>query len=353
MPNLYKTDYAKGFDDVMLVPQYNIIPSRLDVDLRTRLTRNHSIAHPICSTNMSTVTEVMMLQVMHQMGTVGFLHRFMPTERILDITKTALVSGIHPLAISVGVKDEAYEFLTQMWEADLHPDIILVDIAHGDSCFVEAVIKFIKMNDPNIDVIAGNVATAEGALHLVYAGADAVRVGIGGSMVCTTRQVTGHGVPTLQSIQDVKETFVARGIDVPIVGDGGFKTSGDIVKALAFGAETVTLGTLLAATSCAPGKPEERPAGMPVSRNYHKRVHGMSSKEAQDIHKGGLREGIAPEGIEIMLPYKGETSKVIEQLCGGIRSGMTYSGVRTIKDLYDHALVYFLTPGAQRESYVR
>jgi len=303
---------------------------------------------------MSTVTEIEMVRAMALSGSVGFLHRFLPAEIIFEAIKWASRKPVvYPLAISVGVKDEAYEFLIQMWEADLHPDIILVDIAHGDSCFVESVIKFIKMNDPNIDVIAGNVATAEGALHLVDAGADAVRVGIGGSMVCTTRQVTGHGVPTLQSIQDVKEAFVARDIDVPIVGDGGFKTSGDIVKALAFGAETVTLGTLLAATSCAPGKPEERLAGMPVSRNYHKRVYGMSSKEAQDIHKGGLREGIAPEGIEVMLPYKGETSKVIEQLCGGIRSGMTYSGVRTIKDLYDYALVHFLTPGAQRESYVR
>jgi IMP dehydrogenase len=334
--------FALSFNDVLLVPQQNELLSRLDTDLTTRITNHITLQHPICSTNMSTVTEFQMMKTMYDSGSCGFLHRFLPMLNICEIIDKCAAIDMFPIVVSVGVKENDYKIIDYILTEDKKPHVFLVDIAHGDSTSALKMIQYLKSNS-DIDVIAGNIATKEAALRMCHAGVNGIRVGIGGSSVCTTRNITGHGVPTLQSIIDCAE-IKNHGYDIPIIADGGFKSSGDIVKALAFGAECVSLGTLLAPTSDSPGEIINE---MGVEK---KKVYGMASKEAQENHKNGLKNGTAAEGISVMLPYQGETKQVVSTLLGGIRSGLTYSGAADIKSLQDNAEYVILGTGGMIES---
>lgn len=332
-----------SFADVILIPQASDIQSRLDVDLTSRLTKNISIKSPIMATNMSTITETAMMIEMNQHGAVAALHRFMSLDEAVKS-----VSYVAPLIenciVSIGAKDEDKNWIEAFANLRIPPKILLVDIAHGDSQMVCDMIRYIKANYPQFDVIGGNVATVSGYMNLVQAGADAVRVGIGGGSHCTTRQVTGHGVPTLTSIIMCADSASQLGVKVPIIADGGFKTSGDIVKALAFGADCVCLGNMLAGTSATPGDVINLPNGQ------FKEMHGMSSRVAQERHKGGLKRGIAEEGMESLVPYKGETGDIVEQILGGIRSGLTYSGARSVAELREKFQYGILSQGSMKES---
>lgn len=332
-----------SFADVILIPQTSDIQSRLDVDLTSDLTRNIKIKSPIMATNMSTITEAQMMIEMHHYGATAALHRFMSIGQI-----TSIVDRVAPVVenciVSIGAKEEDKQWVEELAHLAVPPKVLLVDIAHGDSQIVCNMIQHIKSNYPQFDVIGGNVATAAGYKHLVDAGADAVRVGIGGGSHCTTRQVTGHGVPTLASIMMCAEIASLMPNKVPIIADGGFKTSGDIVKALAFGADCVCLGNMLAATSATPGAIINLPDGQ------FKEMYGMSSRVAQERHKGGLKRGIAEEGMESLVPYKGETGYVVEQILGGIRSGLTYSGAKNISELRENFLYGILSNGSMKES---
>ena len=357
MPTLVHKN-ALSWSDILLVPQYSDIKSRLDTDLTTRLTKNISLAMPICSTNMMTVTEFEMMTVMNKMGGCGFHHRFLPIGRIEVAMIKARDAGISPRVISVGVKEQDRNVLRTLQEDDLLPDAVLIDIAHGDTISVVEMIQFVK--GFGVDVIAGNIATRSAAQRLCAAGADAIRCGIGGGSVCSTRTVTGHGVPTLQSVIDCYE--VAKDYDVPIIADGGFKTSGDIVKALAFGADTVSLGGLLGATSASPGDVylqssygyEPIPSKAHVEEipihNLFKKMFGMASKEAQELRGDGLKAGTAAEGISHYIQYLGDTEDIVSELIGGIRSGLTYSGARNIAELRTNSEYIILQPGGIRES---
>ncbi len=362
---------ALSFDDILLIPKHSEITSRNspEISLETYLTRNIKLQNPIVSTNMSTVTEDDMLVAMNLNGSIGFLHRFHSLSLQKEIINKAIDKGMTSYVLSIGVKSEDYINLDEI--AKLNPSAILIDIAHGDSKLVIDLLTHIKSNYP-FDVIAGNVATADGYSRLVQAGADAVRVGIGGGNACTTRVVTGFGVPTLQSIIDCARVYFNNlqfGVRVPIIADGGIRGSNDAVKAIAAGASTVCIGSLLASTSHSPGQILERVyrgdvtyGYRPVSieyaetlaseeyNNLFKEYYGMSSAKAQDTFKGGVSKGITPEGLHKHLPYKGNTQDVLEKLTGGIRSGFTYNGTYTIEELQRTSSYMTLSPGAIRES---
>jgi len=281
---------------------------------------------------MVSVTEVGMAKEMARLGSFGILHRFLPEEKLLS--SVSEIRSCFPASVSIGVKREDYPLVDKI--LDIGINILLIDVAHGDC---DAVINMIRyLQDKHVSIAAGNVATAEGAKRLLDEGIDALRVGLGGSSVCSTRYVTGHGMPTLQSIMDCAP--VCKSYGVPIWADGGFKTSGDIVKALAAGASCVTLGSLLAATSEAAGDWE----------NGFKKHMGSSSKEAQELYRDGLKKGVAAEGIEKLVPFQGTTEEVVAALLGGIRSGLTYSGARTIAELQEKAIFRKLSYGAIIES---
>jgi IMP dehydrogenase len=338
MPPTLISEFALSFDDVLLLPQYNNdIKSRLDTDLSTRLTKNISLKHVICSTNMSTVTEFEMAKTLWESGSCGFLHRFMSTEKMIDIIDQCKVINMYPICASIGVKEEDKKLLSDLLDRKNRPDIILIDIAHGDCSMLISMIHHVKERYKNVDVIAGNVATGNGAVRLAQAGADAIRCGIGCGCCCTTQNVTAHGAPLLFSIEKCRESLDNHGFDIPIIADGGIRSSGDIIKCLAWGSETVSLGGILASTSDSPTELVNGDDGP------KKKMYGMASKEAQEI-RGGLKPGTAPEGIIKMLPYKGETRLVLEELLGGAKSGLSYAGAKNLKELRENAEYIIVSP---------
>ena len=248
---------------------------------------------------------------------------------------------------AVGIREGYLERARSLVDASV--DVLVVDVAHGHSDRVLDVVRKLKKELGQVDVVAGNVATPEGTRDLVAAGADAVKVGIGSGSICITRIVTGAGVPQLTAVLECAEA--ARDLDVPIIADGGIRNSGDITKALAVGASSVMVGSMLAGT-------EESP-GVMVMRNGRKyKVHrGMASvgasmkrgtQEAED--EASLLEYVA-EGVEAFVPYRGTAHEIIAQLAGGIRSGLSYCGARTLVELCQNASFVRLTSAALKESY--
>jgi IMP dehydrogenase len=329
-----------SFDDFLLVPQFNVVNSRLDTDLTTRLTKTRFIDHPICSTNMSTITELEMMKAMDQSGSVGFLHRFMSIEKQLEIIYKAKELGIRYIVPSLGVKEHDFNNLSLFNKAGI--EIILIDVAHAHSTMACRLLEYSKEHFPNIEVIIGNICTSIACHDFCRLGAGAIRVGIGGGSQCLTRSNTGHGVSTLQSIIDCYS--VSRHFNVPLIADGGFRNSGDIVKALGFGAEAVSLGWLLSASSDTPGEV------ININGSLFKQFYGMASKEAQVQYLGKSREDICPEGKSELIIYRGDTKKILGDLVGGIRSGLTYSGARTLREFREKVKARKITDQSKRES---
>lgn len=229
-------------------------------------------------------------------------------------------------------------------------DVIAIDTAHGHSKRVLETVEFIKSTYPNLEVIAGNVATAEGALDLIKVGADAVKVGVGPGSICTTRIVAGVGVPQLTAIRWAYE--VAKEYGVPIIADGGIKYSGDIVKALAMGASSVMLGNLLAGTEEAPGETVYyQGRAYKVYRGMGS-LGAMMSRRSADRYGQEKMEKFVPEGIEGRVPYRGRLSDVIYQLVGGLRSGMGYVGAKNLEELRQKAKFVRITWAGYKESHV-
>jgi IMP dehydrogenase len=233
-------------------------------------------------------------------------------------------------------------------------DVIIVDTAHGHSQGVLDRVRWVKKNFPNVQVIGGNIATAEAALALVESGADGVKVGIGPGSICTTRIVAGVGVPQITAVSNV--ALALKGTGVPLVADGGIRYSGDVAKALAAGAYCVMLGGLFAGTEEAPGEVE-----LFQGRSY-KSYRGMGSLGAMSQQQGSSDryfqedadsvEKLVPEGIEGRVPYKGSLLAVVHQLLGGIRASMGYTGAQSIKALHEKAQFVRVTSAGMRESHV-
>lgn len=249
---------------------------------------------------------------------------------------------------AVGVRADDLERAAACVEAGA--DVLVVDIAHGHSDHTLAMVRALKQRFPETGLIAGNVAAAEGLRDLAEAGADAVKVGVGAGSICITRVVTGFGVPQLTAIADCAAE--GRRLGVPVIADGGIRTSGDLVKALAAGASTVMVGSLLAGTDESPGAPVVR-----EGRRY-KVVRGMASLSAnvqrRSVDKGQVADEewaeIVPEGVEAVVPYRGAVADILHQLVGGLRSGLSYAGAHSIEELWDAAEFVRITGAGMAES---
>jgi len=265
-----------------------------------------------------------------------------------DATKDS--SGSLMVGAALGTGSDTLERAKALYEAGV--DIFVVDSAHGHSKNVIETIKMIKKELPTIDVIGGNVATAEGALELVKAGVDAVKVGMGPGSICTTRIIAGIGVPQITAILEIKAAL--EGQNVSIIADGGIRFSGDIAKAIAAGADSVMLGSLFAGTEEAPGKVE-----LFQGRSF-KTYRGMGSIGAMTERQDANRylqedvdaEKLVPEGIEGRVPYKGWVINVINQLIGGVRQCMGYIGCRTIQEMHENSEFVEITNAGMTESHV-
>ncbi len=464
------------YDDVLLEPKHSSIASRRDVDTSTRFSRSISLAIPIVSANMDTVTESAMAIAMARMGGIGIIHRFLPIERqVQEVRRVKRVEGwIIEEPYSVGPDDrvadaravmgrygvsglpvvengklvgmitgrdvlfsedsqlvrermtprerlitapagsdtatvrklierhriekvplvDAQNYLRGLVTAkdllrsiqfpystkdrrgrlmvgaaigvvgdyleraralvEAGADVLVVDVAHGDSDHTVRAMEAVRGTMDHVELVAGNVATAAGVATLVAAGADAVKVGVGPGSICITRLVAGVGIPQLSAVIECAREAAKH--DVPIIADGGIRNSGDITKALAAGASTVMLGNLLAGTTESPGLTIRR-GGRP-----YKVSRGMASAEAnldrlarEQPDKGWADwedavEDIVPEGVEAVVPHRGDVGAVVFQLVGGLRSGMSYCNARNLEELRKNATFVRITEAGRKES---
>ncbi len=235
-------------------------------------------------------------------------------------------------------------------------DVLVLDIAHGHADHCITMVENLRMEFPQARIIAGNVASRVGARELVEAGADAIKVGIGPGSICTTRIVTGFGVPQLTAIMDSLQGIRDAGRDVPLIADGGIRTSGDIVKAIAAGADVIMIGSLFAGCEEAPGSPVIRDGrkvkvvrgmaslGATMGRREAEKVTDESAEDPEDWSK------VVPEGVEAVVPFRGHVREILHQLAGGLRSGMSYGGARNLSELRSNAEFIEITPAGMRES---
>jgi len=313
---------AITYDDVLLVPSYNHWESRRVVDISvTDKSGKLHLDLPIMSSNMDTITESEMANYIGKKGGIGVLHRFLTIEENIRMFKRCE----SPAFVSIGCTDEDLERTEALRDAGA--DYFCVDVAHAHARYVGKTLKRIrKILGKESCIMAGNVATYAGADYLASCKADIIKVGIGGGSVCTTRIKTGFGIPNLTAIR-----HSAR-VDRSIVADGGIRTPGDIVKALAFGADFVMVGSMLAGTGPTPGPVVETTDDNGNVRKV-KSYRGMASKEVQDDFHGGVAEWKTAEGVSTQVAYNENEDRIIADIIGGLRSGLTYGGASTIREL--------------------
>ena len=354
--------FGLTFDDVLLIPRYSEITPDM-VTLKTRLTRNLNINVPLMSAAMDTVTEHEMAIALAENGGVGVIHKNMSIEaqaaEIKMVKDTVVSQEEYPNAIldkngkllvgaSIGIKAEKLERAKALAEAGV--DFFILDSAHGNSKNVVEALKELKKNFPTIDIVAGNVATYEGAKRLAENGADAIKVGMGPGSICTTRVISGMGVPQITAIMDCSKACKEH--NIPLIADGGIRYSGDIVKAIVAGADSVMLGAIFGATSEAPGntviingKKYKQYRGM-GSLAAMAQANGSSDRYFQDPHKK-----LVAEGVEALVPCKGSASDIIFELLGGLRSGMGYEGAKDLETLQKEAKFLRITSASLKESH--
>lgn len=315
------------YNDTLLKPQYSDIRSRNEVNIGNSLGGKY-FSTPIISAPMDTVTEGKMAQAMYDCGGLGIVHRYNTIPEQVKVVESVLkkkrTSKGAFIGAAVGVTGDYYERTSELIKAGVQ--VICLDIAHAHHILTKEALFALKRDFNNVHFMVGNVATADGFADLSDWGADSVKVGIGGGSICSTRIKTGHGVPGLQAVADCSRAKKNR--RTLLIADGGIKTSGDIVKALAAGADFVMLGSLLAGTDESPGKVYD-------SENGKVKIYqGMASSEAQMKWKGSVS---SREGISTTISYKGSVKDIIEDLSIGIRSGFSYSGARDVKELWDNS----------------
>lgn len=351
---------ALTFDDVLLVPQYSeITPDMADVS--TKLTNTFKMNVPFLSAAMDTVSEHKLVTALALAGGLGVIHKNMSiadqakevemvknyefdnekNKRVLIDKKGKLCVGA-----AIGVTADMMDRVHALMDAGV--DVFVLDSAHGDSKNIINAIKNLRLEYPSMELIAGNVATYEGALDLMKAGASAVKVGMGPGSICTTRIIAGIGVPQLQAVMDCARA--SKEMNVPIIADGGIKYSGDVVKALAAGANTVMLGGLFA--TC-----EEAPGDIYESNGKKYRIYrGMGSIEA--MAKGstdryfqtGHKKFVA-EGVQGIVEVKTTVEELVFQLIGGLKAGMGYCGSKDIPTLQEKGTFIKITNNALLESH--
>jgi len=324
------------YDDVLLVPQYSNIESRKEIDVGSSLDDNIRLKLPIISSPMDTVTETKTAIAMYQAGGLGIIHRYNSIKRQVELVRDASVEKIYNVGAAIGVTEDFEERACALYDAGAN--VICVDVAHGHHILVERAIKTLRsIFGGDIHIMAGNVATLAGFNDLADWGADSIRCNIGGGSICSTRIQTGHGAPGLHTIMECAKTDR----EAKIIADGGIKNSGDIVKALAAGADFVMLGSLLAGTAETPGEKVTTFGGV------KKRYRGMASKDAQIDWRGKYNSN---EGVSVLIDHKGPIKEVLTALHQGIVSGFSYSGCKNITELQTTHCFAKQTPAGWSES---
>lgn len=328
------------FDDVNILPEYSEIEHRSDIDISARLVGDIEIKVPVIPANMDTICGVRMVVEAASQGSFGFYHRFDSTGNRLENIQE-LISVDVPFGISVGVSKSEMEFISALKNANKHRELVkipfLIDVAHGHHILVENMISHIRNVFPENHIVAGNVATYAGALALCHWGADGIKVGIGNGGLCSTRVMTGVGVPQISAIAECR-----RAIDEycrrsnpehrpTLISDGGVKMPGDVVKALAAGADVCMSGYLFAGTDETPG--DVILSGMYPHEVRTKLYRGSASRSSK-VDRGETNH---IEGGYKEIPIKGPVSYIFDGLYDGIRSGFSYVGARNANEFRNRA----------------
>lgn len=328
------------YNDVLLVPAYSNIKSRSEVDTASWIRGNGpttKLSLPIIASPMDTVSEEEMGMAMWHQGGLAVIHRYNTIERQVEIMDNIIVRANCNAAAAIGTTGDYLDRATALYDAGVR--ILCVDVAHGHHILMkEALHELREVFGDAVHIMAGNIATLEGYNDLVDWGADSVRCNIGGGSICSTRIQTGHGVPGLHTIIDCARSASRQ---VPIIADGGIRNSGDIVKALAAGADFVMLGSLLSGTDETPGDIINTREGK------FKSYRGMASKDAQVEWRG---KTASLEGVATTVPCKGPVADILADLRRGICSGLSYSGARTITEFQAKAKFIRQTSSGQVES---
>ena len=340
--NRYKN--CLSYDDVLLKPQFSDIESRDDINISSDLGKGIELALPLIASPMDTISEGMMAVTMAHHGGTAIIHRYNSIEEQIRQVKMAYAysnktsSQDLMIGAAVGVSGDYIERAVILNKEFVN--FICVDVAHGHHSLVRrALVSLRAALGDDVHIMAGNVATLEGINDLADWGADSVRCNIGGGSICSTRIQTGHGMPGLQTVIECAKTDR----DVKIIADGGIRNSGDIVKALAAGADAVMCGSLFAGTDETPGKIYKDADG-----TRWKSYRGMASKEAQMEWRGRYNSF---EGVTTRVPYRGSMRRVLNDLERGIRSGYSYSGARNTEDLQSKAVFVQQTTSGLSESH--
>lgn len=380
------------FDDVLLLPGY-VDFSRDDIDLSTKLTKNISLRIPFVASPMDTATEANLAIALAKLGGIGIIHRNLSAEEqanhVALVRKEDLLVGA-----AVGASDGYEKRVEALVKAGV--SVLVVDTAHGFTKKIIDVISHLKNTYPNIDIIGGNIATYDGAKALIAAGADGLRVGMGPGAICTTRIISGMGVPQVTAIMETVRAAKAK--KIPVIADGGLKYSGDMVKALAAGASSVMMGSFFASCFEAPGKiyamrRHQVPARFQSilkqeqqqlpSKEFEKRVtvmeqtavgedsgpvfyfkeyrgmgsigamqKGAKTKSEDEYHGKSYKDRVlVAEGVEGLVPVKGSVKELIDQAVGGIKSGMFYVGSKDLPSLTKDAKFIQITHASLSESH--
>ena len=339
---------ALTFDDVLLKPCFsNVLPSETNISLN--LSKNILLQTPFLSSAMDTVTESLMAIAMAKSGGIGIIHRNFTiskqSKEVLKVKKKGLCVGA-----AIGTSSE--DLIRARTLLDSGVDLIVIDTAHGHSEKVLKILSKVKKINYKIPICVGNIATGEAAKKLYNSGANIIKVGIGPGSICTTRMVAGIGVPQITAIMEVSNAL--KGKKIKIISDGGIKFSGDIVKALAAGADAIMMGSIFAGTEESPGKKFK------IKNKFYKRYRGMGSIGAMSAGSSNRyfqknykdKSKFVPEGVDGRVEYKGNVSKIIYQLKGGLRSSMGYIGAKKLSDIKKNAKFIKITKAGFYESMV-
>ncbi len=351
---------ALTFDDVLLVPQYSeITPDMADVS--TKLTNTFKMNVPFLSAAMDTVSEHKLVTALALAGGLGVIHKNMSiadqakeVEMVKNYEfdnekyKRALIDKKGRLCVgaAIGVTADMMDRVHALMDAGV--DVFVLDSAHGDSKNIINAIKNLRLEYPSMELIAGNVATYEGALDLMKAGASAVKVGMGPGSICTTRIIAGIGVPQLQAVMDCAKA--SKEMNIPIIADGGIKYSGDVVKALAAGANTVMLGGLFATCEEAPGDIYESNGKKYRTYRGMGSIEAMSKGSTDRYFQTGHKKFVA-EGVQGIVEVKTTVEELVSQLIGGLKAGMGYCGSKDIPTLQEKGTFIKITNNALLESH--
>jgi len=340
---------ALTFDDVLLVPRFSsVLPHQ--VDIKTKLSNKIKLNIPFLSSAMDTVTESRMAITIAKAGGMGVIHRNLDikkqSEEVLKVKKNkSLLVGA-----AIGTSDKDIERARRLLDSGI--DLIVIDTAHGHSIKVLKILSKIKKISKNLNICVGNIATGEAAKRLYNEGADILKVGIGPGSICTTRIIAGIGVPQITAIMNVKKSLKNK--NIKIIADGGIKFSGDIVKALAAGADAIMMGSIFAGTDESPGRKFK------FRNKMYKTYRGMGSIGAMSAGSSNRyfqknykdKSKFIAEGVESRVEYKGSVSEIIYQLQGGLRSSMGYIGAKNIELIKKKAKFIKITKAGFYESMV-